>query len=194
MNPPRILELRSPDNFAGSLTIDDETRADFLNNLRANPGYIRLTKSPGFDSGRRRRLEEACWLHHCNAKRARLDSARAKRALFKLNALRQILGNTCGLPPVIDSALDLLEKSLKTWASKKKRGRPTNTLAKVFRETMYIFIPNMPSSQKSSRLLSREASDEILAELSALVFGRSVSSASFTRLRMRDRSRNRGKL
>ncbi len=64
MNAPRILELCSPDNFAGSLKIDDETRADFLNNPRANPGYICLTKSPGFDSGRRRRLEEACWLHH----------------------------------------------------------------------------------------------------------------------------------
>jgi hypothetical protein len=135
-----------------------------------------------------------CWLHHSNAKRAPLDSARAKRALFKLNALRQILGNTCGLPPVIDPALDLLEKSLKIWASKKKRGRPTNTVAKVFRQTMYTFIPTVLSSQKTGRSLSREASDEILAELSALVFGRSISSASFTRMRMRDRSRNRGKL
>lgn len=41
-----------------------ETKANFLLRLRANSGYKRLTKIRGFDSGRRNRLEEACWRHH----------------------------------------------------------------------------------------------------------------------------------
>jgi hypothetical protein len=168
-----------------------ETKANFLLRLHANSGYRRLTKIRDFDSGRRSRLEEACWLHHLFAVRNRLFGARAKLALSHFTALRRTLGDPCWIPPAIATALDRLESDLKSLASKAKRGRPNDSIARVFRQNMHHFVPAAHSSQKTSRFLSREETDEIFTELFGLVLGRTVSAATFTRMRMRDRARNK---
>lgn len=168
-----------------------ETKANFFLKLRANSGYRRLTKIPGFDSGRRNRLEEACWRHHFFAVRNRLFGSRAKRALSHFTALRRTLGDPCWIRPVVATSLDRLESDLKSFASKAKRGRPSDSIARYFRQNMHQFVPPAHSSQKTSRFLSREETDEILTELFGLVLGGTVSVATFTRMRMRDRARNK---
>jgi hypothetical protein len=168
-----------------------ETKADFLLKLRANSGYIRLTKIRSFDSGRRNRLEEACWRHHCFAIRNRLFGARAKLALSHFTALRRTLGDPCWIPAAVATSLDNLESDLKSLASKAKRGRPSDSIARFFRQNMHHFVPPAHLSQKTSRFLSREETDEIFTELFGLVLGRTVSAVTFTRMRMRDRARNK---
>ena len=166
-----------------------ETREDFVRRLRANAGYIRLTKNRTFDPGRLRRLEEACWKYRGTAPQSRFASAPAKRALFHLQKLRDALGNPdLWLSSAGVASLDLLEHKLKV-AAKAKRGRPSDTKARVFRQTMDRFIPESLNSQKMRRAVSRAEIDEIFAALFTLVFGREVSAASFTRMRVRDRSR-----
>jgi hypothetical protein len=159
--------------------------------LRANSGYKRLVKIRGFDSGRRNRLEEACWRHHLFAVRNQLFGGRAKRALSHFTALRRTLGDPCWLPPVVATSLDRLESDLKSFASKARRGRPSDSIARFFRQNMHHFVPPAHLSQKTSRFLSREETDEIFTELFPLVLGRTVSVATFTRMRMRDRARNK---
>jgi hypothetical protein len=163
-----------------------EVRANFLLRLRANSGYKRLVKIPGFDSGRRNLLEEACWRQHLFAVRNRLFGAGAKRALSHFTALRHTLGDPCWIPPVVATSLDRLESDLKSLASKAKRGRPSDSIARVFRQNMHHFVPPAHLSQKTSRFLSREETDEIFTELVGLVLGRTVSVATFTRMQMRE--------
>lgn len=80
---------------------------------------------------------------------------------------------------------------MKSLASKAKRGRPSDTIAMFFRQNMHIFVPPARLSQRTTRFLSREESDEIFTELFAIVFERRVSVATFTRMRIRERSRNK---
>ncbi len=168
-----------------------ESKMTFLLKLRANSGYKRLTRIRGFDSGRRNRLEEACWRHHLFAVRNRLFGARAKRALSYFTALRRTLGDPCWIRPVVATSLDRLECDLKSFASKAKRGRPSDSIARYFRQNMHHFVPPADFSQKTTRFLSREETDEIFTEIFALVLGRTISVATFTRMRMRDRARDK---
>jgi hypothetical protein len=168
----------------------DQAKAQFLQKLRANSGYIRFTRIDGFDAGRRQRFEESCWRHRCFALRNELKGARAKRALARLTALCRALGDLCWIPEQVASSLDSLQGDLQHLASKGRRGRPKDTIARAFRRNVHNFVPRAQFSQRTARSLSREETDEILGELLEVVCGRKVSAASITRMRMRERVRD----
>jgi hypothetical protein len=166
----------------------DQNRALFLRKLRVNPGYVRLTGAPDFESDRRARFEEACWRFHYAELRNQLKGARAKRALKYMTVLRGVLGDLSWAPGRIAESLDELERQLEYLASKVNRGRPTDMVGKWFRQTMHLFVPPARWSQRTARSISREEIDEGLAELSGTVFGRRILGTSLTRMRKREKT------
>jgi len=167
----------------------NSAKDQFLQKLRANSGYIRLTRIPGFDTGRRQRFEESCWRHHCAALRHEFKGARAKRALERLSAFRVALGDPSWIPEEAVSSLDSIQGELQHLAIRGRRGRPKDIVARALRRNIHIFVPPATLFQNTDRSVSREEIDEILGELLEAVCGRKVSAASITRMRMRERSR-----
>jgi hypothetical protein len=177
------------EHSSASVQTEKDPSAHFLERLRANSGYIRLTQIEGYGAGRRQRLEETCWRLYCARHRYEITGARAERALARLDALRQSLGDPCWVPETIAMSLNLLQKDLRHLASIGRRGRPTDKIGRLFRKNMHVFVPLAHLSQRTARFLQREEIDEILGELSELVCGGRISAESITRMRMRERSR-----
>ena len=176
-----------------SVTMSDKpsnsAREQFLRKLRTNLSYIRFTRISGFDPGRRERFEESCWLHHCAALQNELKGARAKRTLAHLTAFRSALGDQSWLPDQVVSWLDSLQDELRLLASKGRRGRPKDTIARALRRNMTIFVPPVYLPKRTARSLSREEFDEILGDLLGVICGRKVSAATIKRMRARERVR-----
>ena len=168
----------------------NSAREQFFQKLRADSGYIRFTRISGVDSERRERFEESCWLHHCAALRNELKAGRAQRALAHLTMLRSVLGDQSWLPDQVVSSLDSLQDELRLLASKGRRGRPKDTIARALRRNMTMFVPAVYLPKRTARSLSREDIDEILGDLLGLICGRKVSAASIKRMRARERVRD----
>jgi hypothetical protein len=189
----RAVSIKTSGAKHGSVSVETEKdpRARFLERLRANSGYKRLTRIEGYGAARCQRLEETCWRLYCARHRYEITGARAERALARLDALRQGLGDPCWVPETIAMSLNLLQKDLQHLASIGRRGRPTDKIARLFRANMHVFVPPAHLSQRTARFLQREEIDEILGELSELVCGTKLSAESVTRMRMRERSRGK---
>jgi hypothetical protein len=173
-----------------SLSIE-ETRGlrkdDFLRKLRANRGYRRLAEIRKFNERILPLLEKSCWLQHVAAVKSEMRGARAKAALRRLDRFVSSLGGGLWLCDAIVESLDDLRHDLERLASKARRGRPADPVAKLFRRNMKVFVPPADALQRSRRATSQDEIDEILADISAVVFRRRVSVPSFTRMRKRDR-------
>jgi hypothetical protein len=162
-------------------------KANFLRKLRANRGYRRLAEMRNFNEGSLSLLEDACWRHHSAAARSEMSGARAKAALRHFDRFVSSIGGGFWVSDAIVESLDALGSDLKRLASKARRGRPADPVARLFRKNMKVFVPSAGASQKTLRAASQPTIDEILADISAVVFGRRVSVSSFTRMRKRDR-------
>ena len=162
-------------------------KADFLRKLRANRGYKRLAEMRKFNERSLSLLEESCWRHHSASTKSEMSSARAKAALRHFARLISSVGAGLWLSDAIVDSLDALGSDLQRLASKARRGRPADPIAKSFRRNMKIFVPSAGALQRTQRATSQNEIDAILADISAVVFGRRVSVSSFTRMRKRDR-------
>jgi hypothetical protein len=163
-------------------------KGDFLRRLRANPGYKRLARVREYNQNSLSLLEESCWLQHCSARWHEMRGVRARAALKKLDRLVAFVGDAFWHQPNVVQSIDAIRSSLTRLESKAKRGRPSDPVARSFRRNMQTFIPPSRAFQKSRRAVSQTESDEILAEISAVVLGRHISGASFSRMRKRDRA------
>ena len=173
-----------------SLSIEERrasAKADFLRRLRANRGYKRLAEIRKFNERSLSLLEASCWLHRRAAAKNEMRGRRAKAALRSLDRFVSSIGDGFWLSDPIAGSLDALRRDLERLASKARRGRPADPIAKTFRRNMKIFVPLAGASQRTQRAASHDEIDEILADISAVVFGRRVSVSSFTRMRKRDR-------
>jgi hypothetical protein len=115
----REVSIKTADAKHGSASVQTEKdpRAHFLERLRANSGYKRSTQIEGYGAGRCQRLEETCWRLYCARHRYEITGARAERALARLDAFRQGLGDPCWVPETIAMSLNLLQKDLRHLAS-----------------------------------------------------------------------------
>src|SRR5258708_29740743 len=138
-------------------------KADFLRTLRANRGYQRLAEIRNFNVETLSLLEDACWRHHSTAARSAMSGARAKAALRHFDRFVSSIGGGFWLSDTIVESLDALGNDLKRLASKARRGRPADPIAKLFRRSMKIFVPSAGASQKTRRAASQQKIDEILA-------------------------------
>jgi hypothetical protein len=163
-------------------------KADFLRRLRANPGYKRLARIRKYNPKSLSLLEESCWLQHCSAVWHEMRGARARAALKKLDRLVAFIGDAFWHQENVVQSLDDIRRSFARLESKAKRGRPSDPVARAFRRNMQTFIPPASAFQMSRRAVSQTESDEILAEISAVVLGRHILVESFTRMRKRDRA------
>jgi hypothetical protein len=162
-------------------------KADFLGKLRGNRGYKRLAEMRNFNRRILSLLEESSWRYRVAAARSEIAGARAKAALRHLDRFVSSIGSGFWLHDAIVESLDTLGRDLMRSASKARRGRPADPVAKSFRRNMKIFVPSAGALQRTRRAASQDEIDEILADISAVVFGRRVSVSSFTRMRKRDR-------
>jgi hypothetical protein len=165
-------------------------QADFLRRLRNNKGYKRLATILRTDPDRLLRLERSCWLHHCAAAKNEFKGPRAKRAQVHLERLRRALDDPLWLKDSIAESLKDLGRELDKLASRTKRGRPRDSMARAFFQNMQIFIPLARASQRTNRSISQEEIDEIFSEIFSVVFGRRISRESYTRMRVRHKVRN----
>ena len=168
----------------------NRSRSLFIQKLRANRGYIRLICRLDSDPGRRERFEEFCWRSHCAALRNEFKGAKAKRALRHLESLRIAIGNPSWLPREIVESLDSLQRELRNLTAKGHQGRPADVVGTWFRRDMHHFVPAR-FAPKTVLSISREEVDDILADVWPVICGRTVSETSITRMRMRDRARDK---
>lgn len=176
--------------FATSSAPPGSARADFLRRLRNNEGYKRLATVLRLDAGRLTRAERSCWLLHCVAARNEFKGDRAKRAQVHLERLRRALGDPLWLEDSVAESLRNLGQELEKLASRTKRGRPLDSMARAFFQNMQNFIPLARGSQRTNRSISQEEIDEIFSEIFSVVFGRRISKESYTRMRIRYKVRN----
>jgi len=162
-------------------------KADFLRKLRANRGYKRLAEIRKFNERSLSLLEESCWRQYGAAAKSEMTGAGAKAALRSLDRFVSSIGGGFWLGDEIVESLDALRRDLERLASKARRGRPSDPVARSFRRSMHVFIPLAGAFQKTQRAVSQDECDEILADISAVVLDRRVSVSSFTRMRKRDR-------
>lgn len=170
---------------AGS-TLRAVRRENFLGKLRSNKGYKRIAPILSVDADRLSRFEEACWRYYRAAAKHEFRGGRAKRALSHLNRLRGELGDPYWLEDSAAEGLEVLGRKLERLASGTKRGRPMNTPAISFFETMPRFIPWARAfKSKKNRSISQDEIDDVLSEIFQVVFGRRIAKESFTRMRLR---------
>ncbi len=179
--------MKRPEFSLAIKEVRASAKAGFLRKLRANRGYKRLAEMRNFNERSLALLEESCWRHHSAAARSAMSGARAKATLRHFDRFLSSIGGGFWLSDTIVESLDALGSDLKRSASKARRGRPADPIAKLFRRSMKIFVPSAGASQRTRRAASQHKIDEILADISAVVFGRRVSVSSFTRMRKRDR-------
>lgn len=167
--------------------VRNSARAGLLRKLRANRGYKRLAELRNFNEGSLSLLEEQCWRYYVAAARSEAMGARAKASLSHLDRFVSSIGGGLWLSDATVESLDALGSEFNHLASKSRRGRPADPVAKSFRRNMKVFVPAAGVLQKTQRAASQHKIDEILTDISAVVFGRRVSVSSFTRMRKRDR-------
>ena len=185
--PEDYIGMKRPKFSLPIKEVRTSAKADFLRKLRANRGYKRLAEMRNFNERRLSLLEESCWLHHSAAARSQMSGARAKATLRHFDRFVSSIGGGFWLSDAIVESLDALGSDLKRLASKARRGRPADPVAKSFRRNMKIFVPSAGALERTRRATSQDKIDEILTDISAVVFGRRVSVSSFTRMRKRDR-------
>ena len=178
-----------PDLFTISST-RDAAKADFLRGLRSNKGYKRLATLPRIDADRLTRIERSCWLRYCAAARNKFKGPRAKLAQAHLERLRRALGDSVWLEDSVAQSLRNLGRELEKLASRTKRGRPQDSMARAFFQNMQNLIPLAGAFQRTKRSISQEEIDEIFTEIFSVVFGRRISKESYTRMRLRCKVRN----
>jgi hypothetical protein len=179
--------MKHPESSLAIEEVRASAKADFLRKLRANRGYKRLAELRNSNDRILSHLEESCWRYHCAAVTNEMRGTAAKATLRHLDRFVFSLGGGFWLSDAIVESLDALRRDLKRLASKATRGRPTDPAAKSFRRNMNIFVPSAGALQRTRRAASQDEIDEVLTDISAVVFGRRVSVASFTRMRKRDR-------
>jgi len=161
-------------------------KADFLRRLRSNPGYQRLLPVFSVDADRLTRFEEFCWRHFSKAARDEFKGRPARRALSQLKKLQAAIDNPPWLPDSVAKSLKDLGSELEKLASRTNRGRPRDATARGFLRNAILFIPRARNLQsKTNRLISQEEIDEALNQIFPVVLRRTISRASFTRMRLR---------
>jgi hypothetical protein len=102
--------------------------------------YQKLSPMSAYQQGRLERLEEACWRFRSAAARKGLMGSRAERILVHLGRLKEELREAIWLPEHVPAALDTLRDSLEFLASRKRPGRPRDSLGQTFRRNMWVFF------------------------------------------------------
>jgi hypothetical protein len=162
-------------------------KAHFIQKLQTNPGYERLAEIRGINSDRLSLFEEFCWLNYCAAAEQEMRGVRAKRALRTLERFISSIGDVSWLPDPYVGSLDALKSHLERLALKARHGRPADRIGRLLRRNIHTFIPFSGPFGRTQRAASQEYIDEIFTDICAVVLGRRVSAASFTRMRRRDR-------
>ena len=164
---------------------EEMTRAKlaFHEKFQGTLAYQMLSPMSRFQRGRLELLEEACWRFRSAAARKELMGVRAERILVHLGRLEEELQEAIWLPEHIPAALDTLRDSLEFLASRKRQGRPRDSLGQTFRRNMWIFFSPGVLLKDGWRSLSRPEIDEILNDLFTIAIGRTLSFESFVRMR-----------
>lgn len=172
---------------------EEITRAklDFHDKFQKTIAYQMLSPMNRYQQGRLERLEEACWRFRSAAARKELMGARAERILVHLERLGEELREAIWLPEHVPPALDTLRDSLEFLASRKRQGRPRDSLGQTFRRNMWIFFSPGVLLKDGWRSLSRLEIDEVLNDLFTVAIGRTLSFESFVRMRKREQAEER---
>lgn len=169
------------------------TKSAFRNRFRATRAYRILSPVAVYQPGRLERLEEACWRFRCAAARKELKSPAARRAFTSLLRLKRILGDPGWLAEPVSDALNRLQGELEFLVSRRRRGRPKDSLGKAFRRTMRVFLQSpVILPECGCRSLSQSEIDELLNELFMVALGRALSLDSYVRMRKRDKAADNG--
>jgi hypothetical protein len=163
-------------------------KATFQAQFRRTQAYELLNPMRAYDHRRLDRLEDACWRFRCAATRKELKGARARRALSLLLRLKRELGEPCWLPEQVPTELDRLQDQLIVLASKKRQGRPRDSIGKLFRRSMRNFFTPMIVLKDGCRSLSQTELDEVLSDLFKVAIGRVISLNSYVRMRKREQA------
>ena len=169
---------------------EEMTRAKlaFHEKFQHTLAYQMLRPMSAYQPGRLELLEEACWRFRCAVARKDLKGAGAERALSLLGRLRAELREPIWLPEHVPAALDDLNDSLQRLASKKRQGRPRDSLGQTFRRNMRTFFRYGVLLKNGWRSLSQPESDEILNDLFKVAIGRTLSIESYVRMRRREQA------
>src|ERR1700691_3397645 len=137
----------------------------FHEKFQSTLAYQMLSPMSRFQRGRLELLEEACWQFRCAAARKELMGSKAERTLVQLRRLEEELREATWLPEHVPAALDSLKDSLQFLASRKRQGRPRDSLGQTFRRNMWIFFSPGVLLKDGWRSLSRLEIDEVLNDL-----------------------------
>jgi hypothetical protein len=107
----------------------------------------------------------------CEVARKDLRGAGAERALLLLARLKEELHDAIWLPEYVPAALDKLQDDLPLSASKRREGRPRDSLGHTFRRNMQIFFSHGVLLKDGWRSLSQPEIDEILNDLFRVAIG-----------------------
>ena len=160
----------------------------FHEKFQGTLAYQMLSPMSRFQRGRLELLEEACWQFRCAAARKELMGSKAERTLVQLRRLEEELREATWLPEHVPAALDSLKDSLQFLASRKRQGRPRDSLGQTFRRNMWIFFSPGVLLKDGWRSLSRLEIDEVLNDLFTVAIGRTLSFESFVRMRKREQA------
>ena len=172
---------------------DEMTRARlaFHEKFQHTLAYQMLSPMSRYQQGRLERLEEACWRFRCAVARKELKGTRAERALVLLGRLKEELQEAIWLPEHVPAALDKLQDDLQLLASKRREGRPRDSLGQTFRRNMWIFFSPGVLLKDGCRSLSPPETDEILNDLFKVAIGRTLSLDSYIRMRKREQAKDK---
>jgi hypothetical protein len=180
------------DEVTEHLTIQEaraRARSRFQDQFEQTFAYDLFSPMRKYQREQFERIKDTCWSFRCEESRAQMSGARAERTLSPLRRLKMELGDPTWLSDNEAAALDTLEQKLRKLASSRKKGRRRDNLGQIFRRNMWVFLYPAVLTKQGCRALSRQETDHVLSDLSALALGRRVSPESYSRMRQRERAK-----